>query len=42
MVAVAVEPPDVGPGGSELLPRTDWISETGMPVLSLTIWAMTV
>ena len=36
-VDVAVEPPEVGPGGSELLPRTTFTLSTGMPVLSLTI-----
>src|SRR5579875_4073689 len=42
VVAVAVDPPEVGPCGSELSPRTTSILSIGMPVLSLTTWAKTV
>jgi hypothetical protein len=42
MLAVAVEPPEPAPGGSELSPSTVSMRLTGMPVRSLTICAMTV
>src|SRR6202789_4296508 len=41
-LAVAVEPPDMGPGGRELSPRMTSTLSTGMPVLSETTCAMTV
>jgi len=42
IVAVTVEPPEVGPSGSELSPRTTSILSMGMPVFSETTWAKTV